>query len=87
MAAQLSDGQPITFEWLNSIVSEINDLKTALAANTKADAENRARPITYAGDAIASAGKIKVIADQQKIGDARKSKAAFNAYVSLPLGI
>ena len=84
MAAQLSDGQPITFEWLNSIVSEINDLKTALAANTKADAENRARPITYAGDAIASAGKIKVIADQEKIGDARKSKAAFNAYVDSP---
>lgn len=84
MAAQLSDGQPITFEWLNSLVSEINSLQSQLAANTKADAENRARPITYAGDAIASAGKIKVIADQQQIGDARKSKAAFNAYVDFP---
>lgn len=84
MAAQLSDGQPITFEWLNSLVSEINNLKSQLADNTKADAENRARPITYAGDAIASAGKIKVIADQEKVGDARKSKAAFNAIVKFP---
>ena len=84
MAAQLSDGQPITFEWLNSLVAEINTLKSQLAANTKADSENRARPITYAGDAIASAGKIKVIADQQKVGDATKTKAAFNAYVDFP---
>lgn len=84
MAAQLSDGQPITFEWLNSLVSEINALRVDLAANTKADAENRLRPITYAGDAISSAGKIKVIADQQKVGDARAGKAAFNAYVSFP---
>ena len=84
MVQQLSDGQPITFEWLNNLVSEVENLKSQLAANTKADAENRARPITYAGDAIASAGKIKVIADQQKVGDARKSKAAFNAYVDFP---
>jgi hypothetical protein len=69
---------------LNSLVAEINTLKSQLAANTKADSENRARPITYAGDAIASAGKIKVIADQQKVGDATKTKAAFNAYVDFP---
>jgi len=84
MVQQLSDGQPITFEWLNNLVSEVENLKSQLAANTKADAENKARPITYAGDAIASAGKIKVIADQQKVGDATKTKAAFNAYVDFP---
>ena len=84
MVAQLSDGQPITFEWLNSLVAEIETLSSQLAANTKADSENRARPITYAGDAISSAGKIKVIADQEKIGVATKSKAAFNAYVDFP---
>jgi hypothetical protein len=84
MVQRLSDGQPITFEWLNSLVAEINDLRADLSANTRADAQNRLRPITYAGDAINTAGKIKVIADQQKIGDARKSKAAFNAYVDFP---
>lgn len=84
MPQPLSDGQPITFEWLNSLASEIESLKTDLAANTKADSENRLRPITYSGDAIASAGKIKVIADQQKVGDARSGKAAFNAYVDFP---
>jgi hypothetical protein len=84
MVAKLSDGQPITFEWLNSLVAEINDLRADLSANTKADAQNRVRAITYAGDAIASAGKIKVIADQQKIGDAKKQKFAFNAYVDFP---
>jgi hypothetical protein len=91
MAAQLSDGQPITFEWLNSLVAEINVLKAQLSANTAADAAanaaevaNRTRPIIYSGDAIASAGKIKVIADQQTIGDAKKTKAAFNAVVKFP---
>ena len=84
MVAQLSDGQPITFEWLNSLVSEINSLKSDLAANTKADRANRLRPITYAGDAINTAGKIKVIADQHKVGDAKGGKAAFNAQVSFP---
>jgi hypothetical protein len=83
MVAKLSDGQPITFEWLNSLVAEINDLRSDLTANNKADL-TRVRPIVYGGDAIAKAGKIKVIADQQKIGDARKSKAAFNAVVKFP---
>jgi hypothetical protein len=83
MVAKLSDGQPITFEWLNSLVAEINDLRADLTANNKADL-TRVRPIVYAGDAIASAGKIKVIADQQKIGDAKKTKEAFNAYVDFP---
>jgi len=88
MAAQLSDGQPITFEWLNSLVAEINLLRSQLAANTAADAAanraaaaNRPRPIVYAGDAIASAGKIKVIADQHTVGDSKKQTTAFNAYV------
>jgi len=83
MVAKLSDGQPITFEWLNSLVAEINDLRADLTANNKADL-TRVRPIVYGGDAIATAGKIKVIADQQKVGDARKSKAAFNAVVKFP---
>lgn len=83
MVAQLSDGQPITFEWLNSLVSEINKLKTDLAANS-ADDKTRHRPVIYSGDAIAKAGKIKVIADQQKIGDASAGKAAFNNYVDFP---
>jgi hypothetical protein len=84
MVAKLSDGQPITFEWLNSLVAEINDLRSDLSANTRADRANRLRPITYAGDAINRAGKIKVIADQHVVGDARKSKAAFNAVVKFP---
>jgi len=83
MAAELSDGQPITFEWLNGLVKEINGLKADLEANNKADLA-RVRPITFAGDAVASAGKIKVIVDQQKIGDAKKSKEAFNNYVDFP---
>jgi hypothetical protein len=80
MVQKLSDGQPITFEWLNSLVSEVNSIRTDLSANTRADLE-RVRPITFAGDSIASAGKIKVIADQHKVGDAKGGKAAFNAYV------
>jgi len=83
MVAQLSDGQPITFEWLNTLVEEINRLRQDLTANSQAD-KTRVRPIIYSGDAIASAGKIKVIADQQTIGDAKKTKAAFNAIVKFP---
>ena len=85
MVAKLSDGQPITFEWLNTIVSEINSLKSDLAANTKADRANRLRPITYAGDAINSAGKIKVIADQHTLGTVgRTVRGSFNAEVKFP---
>lgn len=83
MPQPLSDGQPITFEWLNSLASEIESLKTELEANS-ADDKTRHRPVIYSGDAIAKAGKIKVIADQQKVGDARSGKAAFNAYVDFP---
>jgi hypothetical protein len=83
VVAQLSDSQPITFEWLNSLVSEVNKLRSDLEANS-ADDKARTRPVTYSGDAIASAGKIKVIADQQKIGDASAGKAAFNKYVDFP---
>ena len=83
MAAKLSDGQPITFEWLNSLVDEINRLRQDLTANSQAD-KTRVRPIIYSGDAIQKAGKIKVIADQQKIGDAKNTKAAFNAIVKFP---
>jgi hypothetical protein len=81
MVAKLSDGQPITFEWLNSLVAEINDLRSDLSANTRADAQNRLRAITYAGDAINRAGKIKVIADQHVVGDAKGGAGAFNKYV------
>ena len=95
MPQPLSDGQPITFEWLNSLASEINGLRRDLAANAAADRAsaaalaateraNRARPVVYSGDAIARAGKIKVIADQQKIGDASAGKGAFNNYVDFP---
>ena len=83
MVAKLSDGQPITFEWLNGLVAEINDLRADLMANNKADLA-RVRPIVFAGDAVASAGKIKVIVDQQKIGDAKTTKEAFNKYVDFP---
>ena len=83
MPGELSDGQPITFEWLNTLVREVNSLRTDLTANNKADLA-RVRPIVFAGDAIASAGKIKVIVDQQKIGDAKKTKEAFNNYVDFP---
>jgi hypothetical protein len=80
MVAKLSDGQPITFEWLNGLVSAIEDLRADLTTNNKADLA-RVRPIVFAGDAVASAGKIKVIVDQHKVGDSKKQTTAFNAYV------
>ena len=67
MVAKLSDKQPITFEWLNSLVDAINDLKGDIT-----DVSESIRPIVFAGDAIASNNnsKVKVVADQHQIASA-----------------
>jgi hypothetical protein len=84
MVAKLSEKQPLTFEWLNSLVDAINQVDSrAKNAQGSIDA---VRKIVFAGDAISSAGTIKVIADQHQIAAAGKSagKNSVSASVTFP---
>jgi hypothetical protein len=84
MVAKLSEKQPLTFEWLNSLVDAINrvDVKAGKAQGSI----DAVRKIIFSGDAINSAGTIRVIADQHQIASAGKSagKNSVSANVTFP---
>jgi hypothetical protein len=84
MVAKLSEKQPLTFEWLNSLVDAIN--KADASANAAQGRIDAVRKIIFSGDAIGSAGTIKVIADQHQIAAAGKSagKNSVSANVTFP---
>jgi hypothetical protein len=91
MVAKLSEKQPLTFEWLNSLVDAINkaDSRASNAIGKASAAQgsiDAVRKIIFSGDAINSAGTIRVIADQHQIAAAGKSagKNSVVATVAFP---
>ena len=61
MVARLTDGLPVTTEWLNSLVSAITQLESNASSSTTGTA---ARSITYGGSYIANDGAVQVLAGE-----------------------
>ena len=81
MASRLTDGQPLTLEWLNSIISELEDLRSVITAGDEAR-----KPVKYTGS-LASLSNIQIEAQGISIGTVPKTgkqgqiitfKTAFN---------
>lgn len=75
MPSRLTDGLPITTEWLNSLVDSINDLTP-----TSADSST-IRPVIYTGAALSGSGSLQIEAGQHS-GTATTGASTYEATVS-----
>lgn len=62
MPQKLTDGNPLTLDWLNTLVTEIDDLRSLIAPGFDVR-----KPVTYSGNKIASVSKVQIEANQTKV--------------------
>ena len=75
MPSRLTDGLPITTEWLNSLVDAINDL-TPTSSDSSA-----IRPVVYTGAALGTSGSLQIEAGEHT-GTATTGASTYEATVS-----
>lgn len=75
MPSRLTDGLPITTEWLNSLVDAINDLTP-----TSSDAAT-VRPVTYTGAPLSGTGSLQIEAGEHT-GTATAGAGTYESTVS-----